>query len=42
MTDVPAGWVLCPHCGLYVDPAWGRCAHDPTLPDYIVKARLRK
>jgi hypothetical protein len=38
-SDVPAGWVFCPHCGLWVDPVWGACAHDPATPDGVVKAR---
>ncbi len=39
--QAPEGSVWCPHCGLYVEPSGIRCAHDPTLPAWIVKARLR-
>jgi hypothetical protein len=32
--------VLCPHCGMWVDPAWGPCAHDPATPDWLIRARI--
>jgi hypothetical protein len=35
-----ADLVLCPHCGMWVDPAWGACAHDPATPDWLVRARI--